>query len=155
MKHSYFRPIYFIAMAWFGLFSSCNKKTHTSVAQSIKSSLPENQSLSAEKRIDSLAKQYLKTDYKVKYNTSRTVALIFRTLKNRPNSIYSTVSFLLYDLPADKILLRETVAQATVKWVDDSHLRVDVTPGIIQGGKAAGRGYLYDVNSQRKKALNQ
>ena len=149
------RPIIIYIMAWFGLFASCNKKAHTSATQSVSSALANNQSVNPQARIDSLAKQYLKTDYKVAYNGTKTAALIFRVLKNRPQSIHGTVSFVLYHLPSDKVLLRETVPQASIAWVDDTHIQVSQTPGIIAGDKAQGMGYLFDIEARKKQPLKK
>ncbi len=65
----------------------------------------------------------------------------------------SRTKFFVFDLSRNEILFEDSLENARVFWEDETHVKVLVTPGIVQGVVPREYGYRYDVVSGRKELL--
>jgi len=65
----------------------------------------------------------------------------------------SRTEFFVFDLSGSEILFGDSLENARVFWEDETHVKVQVTPGIVQGVVPREYGYRYDVVSARKELL--
>ncbi len=59
----------------------------------------------------------------------------------------------MYDLKNDKVLFEDSLANGSIKWLDEYQIQVSTIPGIVTGDDEASddlMGYVYDVKLQRK-----
>jgi hypothetical protein len=66
----------------------------------------------------------------------------------------SRLTFFVYGLTSEQIVLEESLDNASVSWEEDTLLKVSVTPGIVQMEGPKEYGYLYDVVARQKLPLN-
>lgn len=107
--------------------------------------------LSTTEQTIQVAKEYFKKDYDIRYNQSKEIACIWKSIKTRPNDPFPTLSFLVYDPQQKEILYRETVPKATIKWISNEELEVAVTPGRIADSKQSKSGFIYNVKLKQKR----
>lgn len=125
------------------LFGACTKK--------IKPPSDGKSSMSEKERTILVAQQLFKQDYEIDYNPSQTLALISKKIKSRPNEVFPTLSFLVYDPQKEEIIYKETVARATIKWINDEEIEVAVVPGRDGGPEQIKPGFIYHVKTQQKR----
>ena len=111
--------------------------------------------LSPEEKIDLLAKETFQKEYQIIYNESKSVVCISKAIKRRPNDIFPSLSFLLYNPDTETVLFKETIAKATGKWISDQQFEVTTVTGRV--GRAASlnkkQGFVYDIQKVTKSKL--
>jgi len=63
------------------------------------------------------------------------------------------VQFFVYDLKNEKVLFEDSLANGSVKWLNDYQIQVSTVPGIVTEDEEVDKklmGYIYDVKLQRK-----
>lgn len=111
----------------------------------------EKENIPIEELLQQMATQHFEKDYRIQYNASKSFASISKEIKTRKNQIFPTLSFLLYDIQQKKILHREVVARAQLKWISDTAVEIAVTPGMVDDSGDTKAGFIYDVTTGQKR----
>ncbi len=98
-----------------------------------------------------LAKQKYRDEIHYSFNSSNSAVLCIKGAKgNRETSL----SFFLYSLSDERVLLDEVLPVAEVSWLDDERIRVKTVPGIVRGDEAGDRQsnvYVYNIRLRSKE----
>lgn len=91
----------------------------------------------------------------ITYQINLTHLYVLCHKQSRPTSRnpYPPVQFFVYGLKNEKVLFEDSLANGSVKWLNDYQIQVSTIPGIITGDEEANkklRGYIYDIKLQRK-----
>lgn len=103
-----------------------------------------------EEKINALAVQHFESGYKIAYNTSKTHALVSKSIKTRKNEAFATLALLIYDGSNETIIFQETIPKATAKWVSDHEVEVQVITGMLADDQQADAGFIFDIQEKRK-----
>lgn len=108
-------------------------------------------------KVAQLGKELFKQDFSLDYNQEKTVVCISKTIKKRPNDIFSTLSFALYQIDIDEVLFRETIPKATGKWLNNREFQVTTIPGRMSGrvANATKNGWLFNVQTKTKRKIGK
>jgi len=102
-----------------------------------------------------ITEQKFSENNSILFNEDKTYALC---LNNSKKQLTGPVSFFIYSLKSDKIILEDSIAQGSLKWLNDSQIEVKTIPGIVKGGEGentAAHGYIFDLNLQQKLSINK
>ena len=149
MHASTFPTIFFVLLLIIVLFIACSKKTTPATVP------PAETMISKTDKVEQLGKTLFKQDFSLAYNKDKTVVCISKAIKTRPNDIFSTLSFVLYQVESEEILFREAIPKATGKWLNNKEFQVATVPGRMSGRAAniAKSGYVYNVITKTKRPI--
>ena len=142
MRSSTFSATIFIALLL--LLTACAKKINH---------LPTVPVLSSEEKVTQLGEQLFKKDFSLDYNKEKTVVCIAKTIKRRPNDIFSTLSFVLYELESETILFEEIIPKASGKWLNNEEFQITTIPGRVPTRETQQTGFIYNVSKKSKRKL--
>ena len=91
----------------------------------------------------------------ITYRRNLTHIYVICYKQSRPTSQnpFPPLQFFVYDLKNEKILFEDSLAKASIKWLNDYQIQVSTIPGIVTGDEEANKklmGYIYDIKLQRK-----
>jgi len=146
MQASTFSTILFVFLLLLLLLIACAKKTTPVSTPSVETAINHTD------KIEQLGKELFKQDFSLDYNKDKTVVCISKTIKTRPNDIFSTLSFAIYQVESAALLFKEVVPRATGKWLNNQEFQVSTIPGQMSGraANASRNGYIYNVVTQEK-----
>ncbi len=149
MHASTFSTIFFVLLLIIVLFIACSKKTTPATTPPIETSI------SPTDKVEQLGKALFKQDFSLDYNKDKTVVCISKAIKTRPNDIFSTFSFVLYQVESEETLFKEAMPKATGKWLNNKEFQVTTVPGRMSGRAAniAKNGYIYHVITKTKRQI--
>jgi len=84
---------------------------------------------------------------------------IAKAIKKRPNDIFTTLSFVLYQPESEETLFKEVIPKATGKWLNNNEFEVTTIPGRMPGrmptnSKSAQKsGFIYNVKTKTKRKI--
>ena len=128
----------------YSLSWSCSPKVSDQVTNTEK--------ISMEGKINKLAVQHFESGYKIAYNTSKTHALVSKSIKTRKNEAFATLALLIYDGKSETIVFQETIPKASAKWISDQEVEVEVISGMLADDQQAKEGFIFNVQEKRKMA---
>lgn len=128
----------------YSLSWSCSPKVSDQVTNTDK--------ISMEEKINTLASQHFESGYKIAYNTSKTHALVSKSIKTRKNEAFATLALLIYDGKSETIVFQETIPKASAKWISDQEVEVEVISGMLADDQQAKEGFIFNVQEKRKMA---
>ncbi|MFK7981715.1 MAG: hypothetical protein AB8G86_17165 [Saprospiraceae bacterium] len=149
MHASTFSTIFFVLLLILVLFIACSKKTTPAIVP------PVEATISQPDKIEQLGKTLFKQDFSLDYNKDKTVVCISKAIKTRPNDIFSTLSFVLYQVESEETLFQEAMPKSTGKWLNNKEFQVTTVPGRMSGRAAsiAKNGYIYNVVTKTKRQI--
>jgi len=149
MQASTFSITVFLLLLLLLLFIACSKKTTPAVTP------PTETVTNQTDKIEVLGKALFKQDFSLDYNQDKTVVCISKAIKTRPNDIFPTLSFALYQVESEEILFKEVIPKATGKWLNNNEFQVTTIPGRMSGRAAnvSRSGYIYNVVTKTKKKI--
>jgi len=91
----------------------------------------------------------------ITYRVNLTHSYVLCHKQSRPTSLnpFPPVQFFVYDLKQERVLFEDSLANGSLKWLNDFQIQVSTIPGIVTGDEEADKnllGYIYDVKLQRK-----
>lgn len=128
----------------YSLLWSCSPKVSDQVTNS--------EQLSMEEKTNALAVQNFESGYKIAYNTSKTHALVSKSIKTRKNEAFATLALLIYDGTNETIVFQETIPKASAKWISNHEVEVQVITGMLADDQQAEAGFIFNVQEKRKRA---
>lgn len=151
MQASIFSTIIFILfLIGILLLTACTKKT---------SQPPTTAVMTQEEKVQQLGEQLFKKDFSIDYNKEKTVVCIAKTIKKRPNDIFTTLSFVLYQPESAETLFKEVIPRATGKWLNNTEFEVITIPGRLPGRMPSNTkgtqksGFIYNVKTKIKRKI--
>ncbi len=118
-----------------------------------KSTSVVERSLTSEEKIKNVGTSYFKGTYQLLYNPSEKVVCLYQEKRTRPNEVFPTISFIVYDPTTEEVLFEDTVARAKMKWINDEQLQVQTVPGRVRSERDARSGFIYDLQSRLRKRM--
>ncbi len=104
---------------------------------------------------EALGKQTFGDDFKIVYNVDTTFALLYKTIKVRPQSPDPTLSMLICDAETGRILFRESFPRAAARWINASVVEVSLKPEVLPVAGKTLVGFRFDVGRESKLPLYQ
>ncbi len=144
----------FCSILIFFIACSSGPKTPPKTSQNLPTSTTQAFDSMPSEPYKNLATQKYGQNVSYVYNQSKTCVLCLKTAQNlsQKGTYQNRAYFFLYDLENDRILLEESLENATVRWFNDHQLQVSITPGIVKGNEEENDelGYIYDLKLQKK-----
>lgn len=123
-----------------------------SCSPKVSDQVTNTEEISMEEKINTLAVQHFESGYKIAYNTSKTHALISKSIKTRKNEAFATLALLIYDGKSETIIFQETIPKASAKWISDHEVEVQVVTGMLADDQQADAGFIFNVQEKRRMA---
>lgn len=86
----------------------------------------------------------------IKFNKSKSHALVSKTQKDK-NAAFSSVHFLVYEESTGDTILEDFINQGKVVWLDNNQIKVTVVAGMHKENDSAG--YLFDVVTGKRTSI--
>lgn len=91
----------------------------------------------------------------ITYRVNLTHSYVLCYQQSRPTSLnpFPPVQFFVYDIKNERVLFEDSLANGSIKWLNNYQIQVSMIPGIVTGDEVADQklpGYIYDVKLQRK-----
>lgn len=88
------------------------------------------------------------------FNSDSTFVVIINQAKRTNLDPAPVIKYIIFDLNQDKIVFKDSLAKASIKWKTNSLVEILITPGIIpKAGIEFNTGYSYDITTQEKKMI--
>ncbi len=85
-------------------------------------------------------------------NKAETHMLVVHQAAKTPQQPLDRVSYFIYALAEEQVVMEEQAIQGTVAWKDNQHVQVRLTPGNVPAQGSATTGYLIDVTTGTRMA---
>ena len=92
-------------------------------------------------------------NYKVKFNTDSTYAVVYSFSKKVTNQLNPALRFFIYNNKDEKVIFEDNLTNGNVEWINNHQLKVTTEPEIISGIDEKNKemfGYIYDTTTKRK-----
>ena len=102
---------------------------------------------------EKLAVDKYKDNITYQINLTHLYVLCHKQPRSTSRNPFPPVQFFVYDLKNERVLFEDSLANGSVKWLNDYQIQVSTIPGIVTGDEEADKklmGYIYDVKLQRK-----
>jgi hypothetical protein len=86
-------------------------------------------------------------------NNSKTHVICLKQNKPTPQFPQNQISFFVYDLAKEEIILEESLIDGEVSWKNDREIQVKMTPGMLTTDEEYNKqltGYIFDVKERKK-----
>jgi hypothetical protein len=88
------------------------------------------------------------------FNETKTHVLCMKTNKATPKMPESTVTFFIFELKNEKIVLEESIVDGAVRWVNDRQMEIIQRTGTVsKNDPDRTKSYLFDLDSGKKTEL--
>ena len=113
----------------------------------------DSNSVDSVEKYRKLAVDKYKDNITYRVNLTHSYVLCYKQSRPTSQNPFPPVQFFVYDLKNEKVLFEDSLANASIKWLNDYQIQVSTIPGIVTGDEEADKklmGYIYDVKLQRK-----
>ncbi len=136
------------------LLMACAKKVTPTTSTTTTTTITEP-IINQTDKVEQLGKELFKQDFSLDYNQEKTVVCISKAIQKRPNDIFTTLSFVLYDIESAEILFKEIIPKATGEWLNNAEFQVTIIPGVMRSNRqnATKEGVIYNVRTKTKRTI--
>jgi len=98
-----------------------------------------------------IAESEFGSNYKAIFNSDSTYLIVTSPSNKTTTGLSSPLKFFVFNLSENKIVFRENLPNGSVKWINDSQIKVLTEPEIVSGKEDKNStGYTYDIILKRK-----
>jgi len=99
-----------------------------------------------------LSKEKLGNGYLLVENDSKTFMLCYK-IEEKKNQPHSSLSYFVYDMKSQRIVLEENLFDAEIKWLNDHNIEIRINPEIISADDDV-TVFILNVLTKEKQKLN-
>lgn len=100
-----------------------------------------------------IATEKYQTNIEYILNSNKSYVLCIKQDKPTSKVLYPPLAFFVYDLQRNKIVYEESEIIATIRWLNNTQIKVSLIPGVVSGLEESDMkalGFVYDLGLNRK-----